>query len=170
MLFSRPLTCLSLLTSVLLAMSPSPVAQEDDIMRGRVDGSGAAIKIAVPDPRSTASAADTATRIVEVLRDDLDYSGYFDVVKPTLYSLVPASSSEVRFEDWISIGADQLVRLQVSVDGDRIDLQARLYDNESGTMTVDEKPTAMVVQSSWYCASCHQGPVGQGAPHGEPSI
>ncbi|GEM_PF-5394372 len=32
------------------------------------------------------------------------------------------------------------------------------FNRESGTMDIDEHPTAMVVQSSWYCASCHQAP------------
>jgi TolB protein len=127
----------SVCSIVLLSLWSSLAAQEPELT-GVVEKTDAVVfKIAVPEPRAAATAQDAAQTIVEVLRDDLDYSGYFDIVDPTLYSLVPASadSSTVRFEDWISIGADHLAKLQVGVDGDRIDLQAWLYDNESGTMT-----------------------------------
>lgn len=88
------------------------------------------IKIAIPD--APASSGEEGAELVQTVRDDLAYSGYFDVVDPGLYHLVgTAPVGEERYEDWISIGADALVRVVPSLDGSRVDLQARLYDNAS---------------------------------------
>jgi TolB protein len=93
------------------------------------------IRIAVPAASHDAASSEIAREIVDVVRADLEFSGFFDVVDPGLYELVPQmQSGEERYEDWISIGADALVRLHMLASDSRIDLQARLFDNASESL------------------------------------
>jgi len=120
-----------------LALLPLPLAaQGDKDISGDITGrSFTRIKIAAPAADSDASGTATAAEIVQVLRDDLEFSGFFDVVDPALYHLVPPSTpEEPHHEDWISIGADSLVQTRVRLTADRVDVEARLYDNASGTV------------------------------------
>lgn len=129
---SKPLAAL-LLAAFLVGLG-APARGQGRRLEGLVEGERfSRIKIAVPDAPPPAGPA--GAEIAQTVRDDLEFSGYFDVVDPGLYRLVAASSAaEERFEDWISIGADALVRIAVDVDGSRVDLQARLYDNAGGNL------------------------------------
>jgi TolB protein len=128
---------LALLTAVFAANVSGAWAQQPAQPRitGVVTGEGfTPIKIAVPTADAPASAAGPAQEILETLRDDLRFAGFFDVVDPSLYPLVPsAKSGEVPYDDWRSIGADSVVFCRLTVQGGRIDLEARLFDNPSRT-------------------------------------
>ena len=117
----------------MLALS-SPGAQER--IEGIVEGSDfSRIKIAVPPTQAAARHTEPAIDVVETIRADLRFSGYFDVIDPKLYRLVPEGDrSDPRHEDWLSIGADALLRLRLNIDGNRVDVQARLFDNASETL------------------------------------
>jgi TolB protein len=122
---------------LVLALLPVPIAaQTDTDISGDITGTSfTRIKIAAPAPGAEPTDAGTAAELVQVLRDDLEFSGFFDVVDPTLYRLVPPSTpEEPHHEDWISIGADSLVQTHVRRTDDRVDVEARLYDNASGTV------------------------------------
>jgi TolB protein len=105
-------------------------------LEGLVESEGfSKIRIAVPAATHGPASRDVAREIVDALRADLTFSGFFDVIDPALYDLVPEPSGEgERFEDWISIGADALIRLNIPTAGSRIDLQAMLFDNASESM------------------------------------
>jgi TolB protein len=113
----------------------SPVLSQDDrpTLDVTIEGGMAAIKIAVPPPMADSADDPNAGELILTLRDDLKFSGFFDIVDPSLYRLVPPSEgSEERHEDWLSIGAEALIRLRLRSSGGRIDLEARLYDNSGG--------------------------------------
>lgn len=111
------------------------VAQDDSRrgIVGEIEGEGfTPIKIAIPDAETSAGYTATTAELVETLRQDLVFSGFFDVIDPSLYQLVPPSTDgSIRHDDWISIGADALVNIRVPLQDDRIDLEARLFDNAS---------------------------------------
>ena len=117
----------------LLALHATEPRAQDRI-QGTVLKGVAAVKIAIPDPVADANAADAAREIAETLRDDLAYSGYFNVVDARLYSLVAAAvDGGVRHDDWIAIGADEVTRMVLRIEGDRVDLEVWLYNNASKT-------------------------------------
>ena len=128
---------------LILCLSGLPLWAQTDIT-GQIEGSGfTAIKIAVPSPSGDADPDDLGLEVADTIRDDLDFSGLFDVVDPALYSLVadaadgaapPGPEETPRHEDWISIGADALLTLKARVGTDRIDVEARLYDNPSSSL------------------------------------
>lgn len=114
---------------------PSPAQDSGRRLEGEVTAEGGLrIKIAVPDAASRQGDRAEVREIVETVRDDLAFSGVFDVVDSALYSLVPPDDNIVRHDDWLSIGADALVRMRVSVEGNRLDLEARLFDNVGKTL------------------------------------
>lgn len=117
-----------------VALGLAPAAAQDGIT-GVVEGSGITpIKIAIPDAVTTGGNSAVTRELVDTIRQDLEFSPYFDVVDPSLYQLVPASpDGTVRHQDWLSIGADAVVQMRVPFQEDRIDLEARLNDNQSAT-------------------------------------
>ncbi len=122
-----------LVAAAILAAASASLAQRE--LTGEVGGTFKPIPVAVPRPVVVDELRAVADELVQVLRDDLEFSGYFDVVDPSLYNLVPASDAEsIRYEDWEAIGAQALVQLQVGVDEGRLDLTGRLFDNPSKTM------------------------------------
>ena len=127
--------CAALAAAALCAAQPRLLAQQPSPPRitGVVTGEGfTPIRIALPSPDAPATAAGPAREIIETVRDDLRFAGFFDVVDPSLYPLVPAAKGDaVPHDDWRSIGADSVVLSRVTVQQDRIDLEARLHDNAS---------------------------------------
>ena len=119
--------------AVLMLLLSTMAMPQDPKFKDIVEQSGfTKIRIAVPVPQAPESARAAALEVAETVRKDLEFSGFFEVVAPNLYDLIPASApGKVPYEDWISIGADAVVIARVTDDGDRIDLQAWLYDNPS---------------------------------------
>jgi TolB protein len=120
--------------TVLIAFSLASIAtaQQRPDIEGNVEATRTKIRIAVPVPEAPESARSAALEVAQTVRQDLEFSGFFEVVAPNLYDLMPPSPAEkVPHEDWISIGADAVVIMRLTDDGDRIDLQAWLYDNPS---------------------------------------
>jgi len=123
------------LTTLLVLASAGPSMAQRGI-EGVVEGTGGlSIKVAVPDPQIGSGSPAHAQEIGETLRADLQFSGVFDVVDPSLYNLVPNTGETVRHDDWLSIGANALIRMRLEVRGSRVDLEARLYDNQGKTET-----------------------------------
>jgi len=123
---------LTALAAVLLAATARGQQPQQPRITGVVTGEGfTPIRIALPAAEAAPSAAGPAQEIVETLRDDLRFAGFFDVVDPSLYRLVPAAKADatIPYDDWRSIGAETLVASRISLTGGRIDLEARLYDN-----------------------------------------
>jgi len=114
-----------------LVLAQEGAGQSPEGIIGIVEGTGyTRIKIAVPAPETGGGFEGQAADFVETVRQDLETSGFFDVVAPSLYGLVPpAEDGALRHDDWISIGADFLVQIRIPTQDDRIDLEARLYDN-----------------------------------------
>ncbi len=120
--------------ALLPATAPTQEAPHGGIERTIVGEGFSQIKIAIPDAETPDSHAEIADELVQTVRDDLLFGGLFDVVDPKFYRLVPRpADGTVAHDDWLSIGADALVRIRVPVQDDRIDLEAHLYDNRSKT-------------------------------------
>jgi TolB protein len=130
---------------LLAALSSVPaLAQEPP---GRIDetieGKGfTKIAIAVPDARAAGGTDRLARELVETVRADLDFSGYFDVVSPALYGMVASSPSArnvqngVPYEAWREIGAAGLALTEVTLAAGKLDVQARVHDAPTKTLVL----------------------------------
>jgi TolB protein len=121
------------LATVLLAWQGEPQPKPSGLS-GVISGSGfTKIKIAVPDPASGPALRDLAHEIGQVLRDDLDFSGYFEVLDPAIYPLA-ATSPEAKLSDkWASLSASAVVLSSVNVAGGRVDLRSHLFNTTPET-------------------------------------
>jgi len=128
--------------AVLALFVVGPAAAQDSghaRLGGVVEGAGfTKISIAVPEPEGGAPRS-LATELVETVRADLSFSGYFDVVDPDLYRLVPAAADGARHQDWLAVGADALLRTRLVVDGDEVDATAWLDDNASASAVLAKR-------------------------------
>lgn len=71
-------------------------------------------------------------KISEIIRNDLDLSGYFHIIPPSSYKKVAGkdgiSQDTIRFSFWSAIGAQALVKGEVDKKGGKYIITARLFD------------------------------------------
>jgi TolB protein len=109
-------------------------------LTGVISGSGfTKIKIAVPDPAADPSLQATAREIAQAIRDDLAYSGYFEILDPALYPLAATSPEQQLSDKWASLGAAAVAVSKLSVAGNRVDLRARLLNTTPSTTLFDRR-------------------------------
>ena len=115
-----------------LAVLPSPVRA---VVTGQIFGPGSqSFPIAVPPLKDLGGDADGAIgkQFARVLSRDLDLSGYFKIVDPRTFIEDPQTSGitadTIDFVGWASIGAQELVKGGVIVEGDKVTIEARLFD------------------------------------------
>ena len=107
---------------------------QEDTLEFIISETGATqIPLALPDfrhaPRGSPAALRAAQTIHEVLRNDLDFSGYFLIVDPDYYRLVNTfNEQDPRFRDWVEIGADSLILGNVEERSQNLVVEGRLYE------------------------------------------
>ncbi|MFZ9885958.1 MAG: Tol-Pal system beta propeller repeat protein TolB [Myxococcota bacterium] len=113
---STSLTSLALCGMVaLLGYAPASAAVEGPII-GNVEGAEfRPFPIAVPDFRTPPNADPELTRdaitLSQVLRNDLELSGVFQVLPPRSFiDTAGVVLAQVKWEDWLNVGADGLVK------------------------------------------------------------
>src|SRR5260221_2039770 len=109
-------------------------------LSGVISGSGfTKIKIAVPEPAAEPPAQGAAREIAQTIRDDLAFSGYFDVIDPALYPLA-GTSREASVEDkWSSLGAAAVVSGRFASAAGKVALRARLVTTAPATTLFDRR-------------------------------
>ena len=97
----------------------------------RVSNPKAGFPIAIPQACDSGGGAPYDAKIAELIRKDLDLSGFFSVLEPTSYVESPGKCnlpSGIQFSDWSVIGADVLVKGNISSDGGNVRAELYLYD------------------------------------------
>src|SRR5262245_13780776 len=130
--------------AAILAASPSVRPQSPTPppggVTGVISGSGfTKIKIAIPDPTTEPLLSAMAKEIGQTIRDDLDFSGYFEVLDPVLYPLA-ATSPEAKLEEkWASLGAASVVMSTLKVAACRVDLRSHLMNTSPVATLFDRR-------------------------------
>jgi TolB protein len=116
---------------------------QEPTLRDVITGAGMRqVPIAVPAFAAPAGGAarQVAETVTEVLREDLAASGYFLLVEPDRYGLVPPGRpGEIPFHEWQGIGAEQLLLGTVEADGGRFQVEARLWDASEAKMILGRR-------------------------------
>ena len=97
------------------------------------------VPIALPDSAGDPSARAVAAEIVETIRNDLEFSGLFDVLDPTVYGLLASSPEKAEHEKWLSIGAENTAFTTVSLAGETLSLDGKLVDHRGGVLVLDRR-------------------------------
>jgi len=144
------LACAALITiaaSAAATQSPTPPASgpaDEKIPTFRIVGQGRAkIPIALPpaltagpDPRL----AEAGRSIHDVLRDDLDFSGYFHIVPEEYLKLVPnQGDARVNFKEWLGVGAESLVLGRVDFEPNTIVFEGRVFDTTAQSLLLGKR-------------------------------
>jgi hypothetical protein len=136
----HPLVAAILLAGLFAGQPATP--QSSDVTLGISETAARRISLALPDfaPASSSETRKAAGEITKTLRDDLAFSGYFDVVKPGLYSdIIGYSEKKVLYKDWLDIGAESVVLGKVLEEPGKISVEGRLYDNKQQQLVMGRR-------------------------------
>ncbi len=134
------LAALALVAAPVLALAQGEPTQKPGGLSGVISGSGfTKIKIAIPTPACEALLQGTAIEMAQTIRDDLAYSGYFDVIDPSLYPLTASSPETTAADKWASLGAAAVVLGQLKVSAGRVDLRSKLLNTQPSTTLFDRR-------------------------------
>ncbi len=103
------------------------------------------IPIAVPLFRdeSETDGGDTARKMAEVLSDDMEMSGEFEVIDRARYLEDPRTAGvkagEFEFANWSLIGAEYLIKSSFTKNGDQITMSLRLFNVLTQQMRVGKE-------------------------------
>ncbi len=129
-----------------LAQTPPPAptpAPAEDIQVVIKGGGERRLAVAVPPlyaPGSAALQSKVADPFTATLRSDLEYAGAFSVTDPAHYPTGyrdPTASDAA--DRWLGTGAEVLVDTRADVSGDRIAVEARVWDLKSRKLILGRK-------------------------------
>jgi len=118
-----------LLASVILLSVPASAGAQIRIEVPEPGGAG--IPIAISPLKNLGGEGQRAGEIfADVIARDLDLSGYFKTIDRGAYieGPDPLSPEEINFQNWSLLGALALVKGGLSLDGDTLTVEARLFD------------------------------------------
>ncbi len=127
------------------AQAPAPTpAPADDIQIVIKGGGERRLAVAVPAlfaPGSAALQAKVVEPFTATLRSDLEYAGAFSVTEPAHYpSSAPRDPTTPEAADrWLGTGAEVLVDTRGEVAGDRVSVEARVWDLKSRKLILGRK-------------------------------
>jgi TolB protein len=121
--------------ALMLAILVTTVQGAGAVVTGSIFGPGSqSFPIAVPTLKNLGGDQNAALgqRFAAVLSRDLDLSGYFRVLDPKTFIEDPQSSGlsagETDFVGWAAIGAQAVVKGGITVTGDTVSVEFRLFD------------------------------------------
>ncbi len=127
------LRTLLLLATALSVFSISAEAAAQ--VRGTIFGPGTrSYPVAVSPLKNTGGgrSAEIATKFADIVARDLTLAGYFKIIDRAAYIEKPDASGytadSINFENWSVIGALALVKGAFTLEGDKLSLEARLFD------------------------------------------
>jgi TolB protein len=102
-------------------------------------------RIAIPDFKNLTrqnTHQDQAAKLIDVIINDLDYSGYFSRIDKAAYLVGegdPLNPSDIRFKDWTVIGAELLLYGNYTCIDKNLEVEVRLFDVFSGSQLLGKK-------------------------------
>ena len=118
---------LQVLVSIFLLFQTEVIAQTDI----RISGAQSGFPVAVPQMCNGGNAVDPAIRIPEMISKDLQISGLFKVINPASFVETPGKCGgpdSFAYSDWTVIGAEGVVKGQITSQGGNIQAELYLYD------------------------------------------
>lgn len=130
-----PLLCLGFAWVSTLSQTPREPArtpQEQELWLALQKPVARKLPLAVPElaiPGTAAMKAKVAEPFTATLRSDLEYSGAFSIADPAHYPSAQRGASTPETADrWRGTGAEVLVETRAEVSGDRVSVEAHVWD------------------------------------------
>ena len=126
--------------------APTPIpGPAEDIQITIRGGAERRLSIAVPAlfaPGTAALQAQVVDPFTATLRSDLEYAGAFAVAEPALYPTGFRDPSTTEAADrWLGTGAEALVDTRGEVSGDRVSIEARVWDLKARKLIMGRRYT-----------------------------
>ncbi len=113
--------------------------------------------IAVPDFATAPGEEELGRELTEVIRYDLDFTGFFNIIGreryPRSFTGFSRDATRIDFEGWQESGAEFLIYVYVYTEGDTIIAECRLFDILSGQQVVGRRFQA---RPEWRRSLAHQ--------------
>lgn len=103
------------------------------------------VKIAIPETKYDSNLSLEANEVNVTLKDDLDFSGFFDIVEPSLYANM-IISDKVDYDAWLGMGADYLLLTKVFKSERVLNLEGKLYDVKRKELVTGKRIRAAINQ------------------------
>ncbi len=128
--------------------TPPPSPGQEMVLTIRKEAAGRKISVAIP-PLSASGMPAVQSKIVDpftaTLRSDLEYTGLFVVADPAHY---PSGSRDAKTSEiadrWRGTGAEYLVDAHAEVTGDRVGIEARVWDLKAHQLILGRRYTGGV--------------------------
>jgi len=107
----------------------TPQSPSSNEITGKITDSGfTRLRIAVPPCRTNTSTYRQGNDALAVVKNDLAFSGYFDLVDPTLYKGMDIGKNGIDYDAWKAMKADYLLTSSLSALEGKLLLTGQLYD------------------------------------------
>ncbi|MFB3851179.1 MAG: hypothetical protein ACE14Q_04545 [Acidobacteriota bacterium] len=101
---------------------------QDKTIVGIIKESGfTAAKIAIPETKFESSLSVEAKEVQLTINDDLDFSGFFSIVDPSLFSGM-SIDEKIDYDAWTGMGAEYLLLTKLFKSERVLTLEGKLYD------------------------------------------
>jgi TolB protein len=130
------------LAACTLAFSPAAFAQEKEKtnISGTITESGVTVRgIAIPPFKGDAALAKTSEDILDAVKGDLDFSGFFRPVDPSLWAGMDTGATAIDFTAWQAMKADFLVLSTLTKASDQLVLEGLVYDTNAKQMVTGKR-------------------------------
>jgi TolB protein len=104
------------------------------------------IPLAIPDFKPLepdAATAETAGEARDLAAESLEFTSYFKLIDPAAFLEDPKTSgltaSSIQFRNWTIIGAELLVKGGVSLSGETVEMELRLFDTVKGKAVIGKR-------------------------------
>lgn len=120
--------------------------KEDKTIVGVIKESGfTALKLALPETIYEGDLSVESKELHITLNDDLDFSGFFNIVDPSLFSNMEISE-KVDYDAYIGMGADYLLLTKIFKNERLLILEGKLYDIKRKELVTGKRIRASVNQ------------------------
>jgi len=93
----------------------------------------------VPPCRTDSANAAAGQEVLSVVSGDLDFSGYFRLVDPSLFAGMSLQDAKVDFDAWKAVNADYLLLTSLFSSGGHLSLEGRLFDVKRAEMVTGKR-------------------------------
>ena len=107
----------------------APQTTSSNEITGKITDSGfTRLRIAVPPCRTNGSTYQRGNDALAVVKSDLSFSGFFDLVDPSLYKGMNIGRNGIDYDAWKAMNADYLLTSSLSMLEGKLVLTGQLYD------------------------------------------
>ncbi len=115
-----------------VADAAEPATQQGQVIHVDVNALRTKVPLAIPKVREPGGdTGQVATKVHQILERDMKLAGFFKILPNDSFFFDPSKegmgASSIKFENWLNVGANGLIKSAVRTSGDKVVLDLRLY-------------------------------------------